>query len=80
MYLLKDTATISIKDTGCGIPQDKIPYLFDPFFTDKKEGTGLGLAITHSIIERRGGRIEVESEPEVGTSFRIEIQPCNTSP
>ncbi len=66
-----DALLITISDTGCGIPQDKIPHIFDPFYTDKEQGTGLGLAVTHSIIEKNGGTIEVESEMGKGTMFKI---------
>ena len=62
---------VTIEDTGKGIPPDKLPHIFDPFFTDKEHGTGLGLAITHSIIEKNAGRIEVESEVGRGTKFSI---------
>jgi two-component system NtrC family sensor kinase len=71
--LRDDMAVITIKDNGCGIHKDHLPHLFDPFFTTKTvgEGTGLGLSISHGIITGHGGRIEVESEPDVGTTFTI---------
>lgn len=62
---------IIVKDTGCGIPKEDIAYLFDPFFTTKYEGTGLGLTIVHGIIDAHNGRIEVESENNKGSIFRI---------
>jgi signal transduction histidine kinase len=64
---------IKIQDTGCGIPIEKLSHIFDPFFTSKEEGTGLGLAVTHSVIEKNGGRISVESEEGVGTKFLIDL-------
>ena len=64
---------ISISDTGCGIPKDKIEHIFDPFYTSKEQGTGLGLAITHSIIEKNGGKIKAESEIGIGTTFTITL-------
>ena len=69
------TVKISIRDTGSGIPPEKIGHIFDPFFTTKPvgEGTGLGLSISHGIIEKHGGTIEVESELGVGTTFVITI-------
>ncbi|MBI4745357.1 MAG: GAF domain-containing protein [Deltaproteobacteria bacterium] len=56
-------ANIHIKDTGCGIPKEIINKVFDPFFTTKPgtKGTGLGLSVSHGIIEKHGGKIEVES-------------------
>ena len=60
---------ISIADTGVGIAPGKIPHLFDPFYTDKKDGTGLGLAITQAIIEKNHGSIRVESAVAQGTKF-----------
>ena len=64
---------IEITDNGAGIPADCLPKLFDPFFTTKPvgEGTGLGLSISHGIVTGHGGRIEVQSSPDQGTTFRI---------
>ncbi len=62
---------ISIEDQGCGIATEKIPHLFDPFYTDKENGTGLGLSVTHSLIEKNEGRIEVQSKLGKGTKFTV---------
>jgi signal transduction histidine kinase len=64
-------ATITIGDTGEGIPDELLPNIFDPFFTTKEGGTGLGLAITYDIIQQHQGRITVESHPGEGTVFQI---------
>lgn len=66
-----DFVRVSIGDTGCGIPPENLPHLFDPFYTTRPKGTGLGLAIAHEIIQAHGGRIEVESEVGRGTTFHI---------
>ena len=68
---------LSISDTGPGIAPENLKRIFDPFFTTKAvgEGTGLGLAICFSILEKLGGRIEVESAPGKGTTFRIDLPP-----
>jgi two-component system, NtrC family, sensor kinase len=62
-----------IGDTGSGIPNEFLKKIFDPFFTTKPvgKGTGLGLSICHSIIQRLGGRISVQSKLEEGTRFDI---------
>ncbi|WP_435549501.1 hybrid sensor histidine kinase/response regulator [Desulfobacterium sp. N47] len=62
-----------VKDNGHGIPSKTIERIFEPFFTTKGkgEGSGLGLALVHGIIRSHGGRIEVESQPEQSTVFRI---------
>ena len=64
---------IEIVDQGHGIPEELLAKVFDPFFTTKDvdKGTGLGLAISHGIVERHQGRLEVESEVGVGTTFRV---------
>lgn len=64
---------VSVQDTGCGIPKENLPRIFTPFLTTKKEakGSGLGLAVSHGIIERHGGRIEVESEVGKGSTFTV---------
>ena len=62
---------IQITDSGEGIPVSIRDKIFNPFFTTKEEGSGLGLAIVHKIIENHKGFIEVESEVEKGTTFKI---------
>lgn len=62
---------IYIKDTGCGIPEEFTDYIFKPYFTRKQHGTGLGLPVAKNIVERFGGNIAVDSEPEKGTMFTI---------
>ena len=66
---------LTIADNGPGIPAEIQPRIFDPFFTTKSagQGTGLGLAICHRIVEKYGGRLDFESEPGRGTSFRITL-------
>jgi two-component system, NtrC family, sensor kinase len=66
-------AWISIADSGCGIAPDALPRIFDPFYTSKPigRGTGLGLAIAYRIVAKHHGRIEVSSEPGVGSTFRV---------
>ena len=64
---------MEVKDTGCGISQENLQYLFTPFFTTKKEvkGVGLGLAVSYGIIQRHQGTIEVNTEEGKGTTFTI---------
>ncbi|UCB43635.1 MAG: tetratricopeptide repeat protein [Dehalococcoidales bacterium] len=64
---------VSFRDTGCGIAPENMDELFTPFFHTKKEvrGVGLGLSVAHGIIERHGGRIEVESEVGKGSTFTV---------
>jgi len=70
-----DFAVVRFRDTGSGIPADKLGSIFDPFFTTKPvgSGTGLGLSISYGIIQDHGGSIEVESEVGVGTEFAIRL-------
>ena len=69
----KTGVRVSFADTGPGMDQETLRQVFDPFFTTKKvgEGTGLGLAICYTILEKLGGRIDVQSEPGHGTTFNI---------
>jgi signal transduction histidine kinase len=62
---------VSISDTGSGIPEEKLNRIFQPFFTTKKKGSGLGLMIVQRIIRDHAGRIDVESKPGRGTTFRV---------
>lgn len=64
---------ISFKDTGCGIPQEMLASIFNPYFTtkDKGRGTGLGLAVVHGIIKASRGGISVHSEVGKGTTFCV---------
>ena len=69
----KPMVAISIVDTGCGIPEENLRRIFDPFFTSKEvgKGTGLGLSVSHGIVEAHGGLIEVESKVGEGSTFRV---------
>lgn len=61
----------AVQDTGVGIPPEDMKSLFTPFFTTKDHGTGLGLAICYAVVESHDGRIEVQSEPGAGSTFRV---------
>ena len=67
------TATVRVRDNGCGIPSDKLERIFNPFFTTKAKGTGLGMAITKKIVEAHAGKIDVLSEPGRGTEFVVAL-------
>ena len=66
-------AWVEVADTGAGIAPEHLKRIFDPFFTTKPvgKGTGLGLSLSYSIVQKHHGRIEVESEPGKGTTFRV---------
>lgn len=66
-----DDVAFRVRDTGRGIPPDDLEEIFKPFYTTRHSGTGLGLSISREIVERHGGRIEVESEVGVGSIFSV---------
>ena len=70
---------ISVKDFGKGIPEDKQPQLFTPYFTTKDSGTGLGLPIVERIVSDYGGSIWFNSAPGAGATFFIDL-PMGVTP
>lgn len=75
-----DMVDLVVRDYGCGIPADKLPRIFDSFYTTKagpdssgKGGTGLGLSMCRDIIEAHRGRIRVDSSPGKGTAFTLKL-------
>ena len=66
-------ATLTIADSGCGIPAEDKPRLFEPYFSTKKSGTGLGLAIVSTIISDHNGYIRVKDNYPQGTRFIVEL-------
>lgn len=65
---------IRIADTGCGMAEDVARRIFDPFYTTKgRDGTGLGLSITRDIIQRAGGKIDLQSQLGMGTVFKVKF-------
>ena len=77
---------LKVRDTGIGIPSDKIPLLFDRFYqvddstTRKEEGTGIGLALTKELVDLMKGTISVESEVKKGSVFIVQLPITNKAP
>jgi len=69
----EDTITTSIRDTGCGIPPDRLESMFRPFQTTKENGLGIGLRHTRSIIQVHGGEIRIKSKLNAGTTVEIDL-------
>ena len=76
-----DWLELFVTDTGRGIPQEKVPLIFDRFekLNDFVQGTGLGLSICRSIAERLGGRIEVRSQVGEGSTFTLCLPCCSAT-
>lgn len=72
-----DHTVISVSDQGCGIPQDELPHIFEPFYSGhhkrKQAGMGLGLSVSYSLVRATGGRIDVVSQPNEGTTFIVTV-------
>jgi signal transduction histidine kinase len=72
-------ALVTIRDTGTGVPEQELPYLFERFrriegaHRRSHEGSGIGLALVHELVEMHGGSIEVESTLDVGTEFKVHM-------
>jgi two-component system, cell cycle sensor histidine kinase and response regulator CckA len=71
---------LSFADQGCGIPEEVLPKIFDPYFTTKARGVGLGLASVYSIVGKHGGWVEVTSRPGCGTVFTLLIPSVTGQP
>ena len=69
----QERVQIRVRDTGCGIPADRLRHVFEDFVTTKRRGLGLGLAIARKIVEQLGGRISVVSDVGKGTTFTLEF-------
>lgn len=64
---------VTVSDNGCGISEEKLPHIFEPFITYKKNGTGLGLALSQKIVHAHNGTLEVSSIPALSTTFTVTL-------
>jgi two-component system, cell cycle sensor histidine kinase and response regulator CckA len=77
-----DTVCIEIVDDGTGMSSAVVARACEPFFTtkDQGKGSGMGLAVVHGIVDQAGGKLEIESKPNVGTTVRIFLPACDAAP
>lgn len=68
------TLTVMISDTGCGISEETLKNIFNPFFSTKPRGSGLGLSIVHNLVESNNGRLNIVSEPGNGTQVMLTLR------
>ena len=73
---------VRLADTGCGVAEEHLDVIFEPFYSTKPvgKGTGLGLSVSYGIIQQHGGTLEVESEEGKGTTFTIGLPAPDTAP
>ncbi len=76
LYATEDSNSLEITDNGCGIAQENLSKLFEPYFTSKRNGIGLGLASTLNILQAHNATVEVRSKVDVGTTFLISFDPA----
>lgn len=70
---------IQVIDNGCGMPDEVVQSIFDPFYTTKPEGTGLGLSIVHRILEAYNSRLDVQTKTQSGTTFSFTLRQTGAS-
>jgi signal transduction histidine kinase len=72
-------AIIQVRDQGCGVSQEEMEHLYDPFFTTKENGTGLGLPVAHQIVAQLGGVLAARNNAEGGMTFSVQLPRHNRS-
>ena len=77
--VLAPTLVVDVCDNGPGVPPDLSDRIYDPFFTTKVKGTGLGLGIVRKIVDAHDGRIDLHSNPDTGTRFRVTLPVSSTA-
>lgn len=71
-----ENAIIQVRDQGCGVSENEMKHLYDPFFTTKETGTGLGLPVAHQIVAQLGGSLTARNNPEGGMTFSVQLPLC----
>ncbi len=69
--IARERVRLGVTDSGCGIPAENVPKIFDPFYTTKDHGTGLGLSVSYAIVREHQGTMDVQSEPGRGATFML---------